>query len=130
MACSPTSRSLERCRKREWPAQVVEQWNQHSGTRKDLFGCIDLVALDGNPGVLGIQACSDGDLMTRARKAQEQPHLRDWLLAGNRFEVWGWKKRPHKRKDGTKSDVERWACRVYRITLAVNPQQTADLETW
>lgn len=106
-AKSPTARTLEALRRRGWPAQVVEKWLPGRrakkggrpgeteatpyGVRKDLFGCIDILALDGRPGSLGIQACASGDAAKRAAKAAEEPLLAAWLVAGNRFEVWAWR---------------------------------------
>lgn len=102
---SPTARTLEACRKRGWPAQVVEKWlpgrrrnpktgqleETAYGVRKDLFGFIDLVVLDDRPGVLGIQTCAGASLAARLDKAREQEHFEAWLAAGNRFQVWGWR---------------------------------------
>jgi hypothetical protein len=66
------------------------------GIRRDLFGCIDIVALDGLPGVLGIQATSLSNRAARVAKIRTDPEVaplaRAWLLAGNRLEVWGWAK--------------------------------------
>jgi hypothetical protein len=109
---SPTTLSLNYCRKLEWPVEVVEQklfvpfgprqfvapikrvvQPFFMTRRKDLFGCIDILALDGEMGVLGIQACAAGDISTRTKKALDQPHIRRFLELGNRFEVWGWKQK-------------------------------------
>lgn len=103
---SPTQRTLAHCRKLGFRVQVVERWVPFRGTdpetgeprrggvRQDLFGCIDLVALDGLPGVLGIQACAASSAAARMAKALcECDALMEWLRVGNRFEVWGWAKR-------------------------------------
>lgn len=90
---SPTARTLQECRKREWPAGVVERWIPQAGRRIDLFGIIDLIALDGGCGCLGIQATSGPNVSSRIVKAMESEHLKPWLAASNRFEVWGWAKR-------------------------------------
>lgn len=81
--------------------------------RLDLFGCIDLVVLDGLPGVLGIQATSSSNVAARRTKAETEcvDALEQWLKAGNRFAVWGWAKRGKagKRKLWTLS--ESWVTR-------------------
>jgi len=43
-------------------------------------------------GVLGIQATTRSNQAARFRKLREIPAARTWLLAGNRIQVWGWKK--------------------------------------
>ena len=90
---SPTARTLAFCRQQGWRAGVVERWLPHTKVRKDLFGCIDLVCLDGLPGVLGIQATSSSNMASRITKAKALDELRLWLDAGNRFECFGWAKR-------------------------------------
>lgn len=42
---SPTARALKECRSRGWIAQVVEQTIPHVFIKRDLFGCIDIVAI-------------------------------------------------------------------------------------
>ena len=71
----------------------MEKWIPQTKRRMDLFGCIDLVALDGQPGVLGIQATSGSNHSSRVAKALDEPRLQEWLSAGNRFAVWSWAKR-------------------------------------
>lgn len=88
---SPTSRSLAECRRRGWIAQVVEKWNPHARVRQDLFGCIDIVAVQEGQ-ILGIQACAGSSHAARRDKALAEPRLRAWLDAGARFEVWSWAK--------------------------------------
>lgn len=127
----PTARTLEHLRGLGWPAQVVEKWIPGRrqkiggapgetelnpfGVRKDLFGCIDIVALDGQPGCLGVQACAGGDVSTRAKKATAEPLLLAWLAAGNRFQVWGWREKWV--ATGAKTKAVRWRPRVVDVLL-------------
>jgi len=117
MADSPTARSLRECRDRGWLAEVVERWIPQSRRRHDLFGCIDLVVLDGSPGVLGIQATSGANVAARVTKIRQMvdelgmPHI--WLARGNRIEVWGWRKLA-KPVPGTR---RRWDLRVVEVHL-------------
>ncbi len=91
---SPTSRSLDFLRQAGYLADVTERWIAQAGVRRDLFGCIDLVAIHPREtGVLGVQATSLSNVSTRIAKAKGIPALRVWLTAGCRFEVWGWAKR-------------------------------------
>lgn len=110
MAASPTQRTLAEARKRGWTAQVVEKWIPQARRRQDLFGCIDLLALDGLPGSLGIQATSGSNHSSRIKKAADEPRLRPWLEAGNRFEVWSWGKR------GAHGSRKTWVLRAQALT--------------
>lgn len=114
MSASPTARSLDRCRKEGWLAAVVEKWIPQTRRRLDLFGFGDLVALDGQPGCLMIQATSTGNAADRVAKIVGpcEENARAWLEAGNRIEVWGWAKRS---RPGWKRKV--WTLRRYRIWL-------------
>lgn len=122
---SPTQRTLAECRRRNWEAAVAEYWQtipRHpgGGVRKDLFGFIDVVALDTSEGVtLAIQATSGTNVSARVRKIREEcsDQARAWLLCGNRIVVWGWKKYA-KRVDG-----KWWRVRECEVTLE-------DLETY
>lgn len=86
---TPTQRTLAALRKRGITAEVVERWIPRVMVRKDLFSCIDIVALDN--GILGIQTTSAANVSSRMHKAEAEPRLAKWLASGGRFEVWGWK---------------------------------------
>jgi hypothetical protein len=91
---TPTARTLACLRRNGYAAAAVERWLPGVGRRRDLFGCIDLVAVrQGVPGVLGVQATTTANLSARVRKAQGRAELRTWLAAGNGFECWGWERR-------------------------------------
>jgi hypothetical protein len=89
---TPTRLTLRRLREEGWVCQVVEYWNPFSRTRKDLFGCIDILAVKGER-TLGVQCTSNAHVAERLRKARESEELKAWLEAGNEFQVWGWSKR-------------------------------------
>ena len=52
MSKSPTSRTLDFCRKRGWIPYVTEHFNMFAHKRYDLYGGIDLVVMDDQPGLL------------------------------------------------------------------------------
>lgn len=85
---SPTARTLEWLRDHSIQAQVVERRIPHGRTTIDLFGCIDIVALDGQ--ILGIQTTTGDHHANRVAKAHEEPRIAMWLICGGRFEVWSW----------------------------------------
>ena len=118
---SPTSRSLDYCRKKGWFAGIVERYIAQCRQRFDLFGCIDLVALDELPGCLGIQATSGSNHSSRIKKALEEPRLLAWLRAGNRYEVWSWAKK------GPKGKRKVWTLRREPITLSEAEAYTEEL---
>lgn len=71
MADSPTSRSLKQLRADGYVAEVVERWNQYSKTRHDLFGIVDVLAMDGE--LLAVQATTTGNLSSRIKKSLASP---------------------------------------------------------
>lgn len=108
---SPTQRALAECRAREWQAQVVEYWLAPARRRVDLFGCIDILALDGAKGCLGIQVTSGSGHSARVKKSLAEPRIKAWVAAGNRFEVWSYAKR------GPVGKRKVWTLRVQRLEL-------------
>lgn len=111
-AKSPTSRTLDYCRKQGWDAAVVERWNPHARVRHDLFGVIDILAMDGLVrGVLAIQATTGSNLGARVEKVSEEPRARLWLVVGGRLECWGW------RKVGKRGEQKKWAVRRLKAEL-------------
>ena len=92
---TPTARSLARLRRAGALAQVVERYNPHAKRRVDLFGFIDIVALDGKPGTLGVQTTSADHISHRLAKLREEcaAAMTRWLEAGNRLVIHGWAKR-------------------------------------
>ena len=119
---SPTQRSLAYCKRMGWLAGVVERWlpapgHPAGGVRKDLFGFIDMVVLDGKGGALGVQATSSSNLSGRWHKVQQNcfSAADRWLREGNRIEVWGWAKRHYKLKNGKRSNEKRWTVRRIEI---------------
>ena len=92
---TPVQRTMRELRNRGMVCAVVERFNQHAGphgVRQDLFGIIDIIAVRPGLPTLGVQVCSATDHARRRTKAIEEARLITWLAAGNRFEVWSWKK--------------------------------------
>jgi len=97
---SPTQRTLAELRSRGWEADICEKWLPHVhrggggfGIRQDLFGWIDIIAIDPDRGVGGIQSTGTAFAehlrkLTNERAAQ----VRSWLEAGAWGELWGWRK--------------------------------------
>ncbi len=103
---------------------VTTLFKSAPAVRKDFLGCIDVIALDGCPGSLGIQACAGASASERAKKAAAEPLLRAWLQAGNRFQVWAW--REVWVGTGAKTKARRWRPRV--VCLVLVDGEIADTE--
>lgn len=91
---------------------VVERWNAHAHIRQDLFGCIDLVALDEKtPGVVGVQATSGSNHNHRVTKIVAEPLAELWVRCGNRLMVISWAKK------GPRGKRKVWTARMEEIGL-------------
>jgi hypothetical protein len=91
---------------------VVESFNAYAGRRIDLFGVIDIVAV-GHGHILGVQTTTGSNLSAREAKSLSEPRLLEWLRAGGRFELWGW------RKVGPRGKRKTWQVRRVEL-LEVN----------
>ena len=120
---SHTQRTLAALRKSGLVPAVVERWNPHAprpgggrGIRQDLFGCIDILALDpaGGP-ILAVQSTGQ-DYAGHMRKllGERRAMVRLWLLSGNALELWAWRKVKVKRGGKAK----RWAPRIRVLSLS------------
>jgi hypothetical protein len=115
---TPTARTLALLRDRGYLADVAERWLPRVNVRRDLFGCIDVVAIKAGCAVLGVQATTATNVSHRISKARELPALRTWLACNAQFQVWGWAKR-----------AGRWQVRIVELrgddlgAVVVKPEQ-------
>lgn len=97
MATTPTQRTLRALRDRGLVCAIVEKWNQYAGPfgiRQDLFGIIDVLALDPQRGVIGVQSTGQ-DFAGHMEKLKTErfEECRNWLSTpGTSLELWGWRK--------------------------------------
>lgn len=115
---TPTQRTLRALRDRGLVAAIVEKWNAYAGPhgiRQDLFGIIDVLALDPALGVIGVQSCGQDFSGHRTKILEERyQETLDWLRTpGTSLELWGWRKVKVKR-GGT---AMRWSPRVAHFTV-------------
>jgi len=114
----PTQRTIRELKNNGRVCAIVEKWNPHvgpHGIRQDLFGIIDVLALDPERGVVGVQCCG-GDFASHYRKMTEEraQEVMDWLQTpGTVLEIWSWRKVKLKRKG--KAMV--WRPKIREITL-------------
>lgn len=115
---TPTQRTIRELKNNGRKCAIVEKWNPHvgpHGIRQDLFGIIDVIALDPEQGVVGIQCCAGSGFSSHLKKITEEraQDTLDWLQTpGTALELWGWRK--IKKVRGGKAEV--WRPRVQRIT--------------
>lgn len=105
---SPTRRTLKILRDSGYTAEVVERFNHYTKTRHDLWGCLDVLAMGEDKGILGVQATAAG-VSSRVAKIvaleEENGQPGRWLRSGGRLEVWGFATRRSREKnaDGSRS---------------------------
>ena len=117
---SATQRTLRALRDQGRICEIAEKWQINpdipgGGYRKDLFGFIDIVVLDPQQGIIGVQSCTTS-YAAHYRKITTEVHEAaiEWLKCGGRIEIWAWRKVKLKRG----GLAERWMPRVVQITLA------------
>ena len=90
---SPTQRTLDHLRAAGYPlVQVVERWNPHAKVRQDLFGIVDVLAVN-EAGIVAVQTTSASNVAARITKITDSPALPILRKAGIRVLVHGWTKR-------------------------------------
>jgi len=107
---SPTTRSNKLLRDRGYIISIAESYNAFTKRRKDLFGWIDICALNPETGeTLGIQTTTGSGVSARIHKAENLKSFWIWLMCGNHAEFHGWRKI----KAGGK--VATWQPRIIRF---------------
>lgn len=101
-----TPRSMRYLREQGHDVDKAEHWlsfgPRGGGVRKDLFGFIDIVAMNDDH-LVGVQVTSRGHMSDRMKKAMDSPHFLRWCKHA-KFVVHGWDK--HKNRWRLE---ERWA---------------------
>ena len=109
---SPTQRTLKYLRDRGYVVAVTERWNAFAKIRQDLFGCLDLVALDlAMKRIIGIQTTSTPHIKDRIDKIKKLPEAKAWVECGGALLVIGWAKR------GARGEKKTWTPKVVRLAL-------------
>ena len=114
---TPTQRTIRILKDRGMPCAIVEKFNAHigpHGVRQDMFGIIDVVALDSEL-TIGVQSCGNS-YAQHLKKFKEERYQEccDWLSSPYRtLELWAWRK--VKAKRGGKAMV--WRPRVLNVTI-------------
>jgi hypothetical protein len=117
---SPTQRTMRYFKDLGMKVGIVERFNSHAGPfgiRQDLFFIIDIIGLDPEKGVVGIQSCGQ-DFAGHMKKIciEHYQETYDWITTpGASLQLIGWRKLKVKR--GGKA--MKWAPRIIEITLEV-----------
>jgi len=106
---SPTEHTLNYLKKMQFPAQVVEQWNQWAKRRKDLWGA-DILSRQGMK-LVAIQSTSGSHHADHVKGAIENPDVENWLVCGVAFEIWSWSKM------GKAGKRKLWTPRVTQLVI-------------
>jgi hypothetical protein len=95
-------------------AAVTEKWIPQINRRQDLYGFIDILAVNGTDTV-GVQATSGANVSSRVNKILSLQEPRVWLAAGRRIIVHGWAKQVigHTKKG---KPIKGWKLRAVEIT--------------
>jgi len=120
---SPTERTIKSLKEKGYACGIVERyisqvWNSNGkrGIRKDLFGILDIIALDPQRGVIGVQSTGE-DFSGHDKKIlfEKREEAIRWLSTpGAHLELYSWRK--IKKEKGSK--IEIWAPRVKVYSLA------------
>ncbi len=116
---SPVQRTIRALKEQGREAWIVEKWNAYAGEhgkRVDMFNIIDIVALDPQRGVIGIQSCAGSGFSEHYRKLTEEKAQEsiNWLSTpGTKLEIWAWRKVKLKRN----GKAMRWSARVEEVTI-------------
>jgi hypothetical protein len=116
-ALSSVQRTMRALREQGARCSVVEHFNPHvgeHGVRQDLFGILDIIALDPS-GVLGIQACgSDFKKHFDKLTVEHNQETLDWLSTpGTKLYIYSWRKLKLKRG----GLAMRWTAKIVEITI-------------
>ncbi len=92
---SPTQRTLKANKDLGRMCGIVERFNRFGGPhgiRQDLFGFIDIIAVDSDKGIVGIQSTGSAFSQHIHKMLEEcQEPLARWLVEAE-VELWGWRK--------------------------------------
>lgn len=94
---SPTQLTLQKLKTDGWTTlAIVEHWNAFARVRQDLFGFIDILAINEKGEVLAVQTTSYTNIYARIKKISLNEHINNVRKANWKIEVHGWRKKNNK----------------------------------
>jgi len=121
---SPVQRTLDWLRKHGYEAAKTEHWNHFAKRRQDLYGFVDVLAVNADQ-LLAIQ-CSD-DAHHAGHKAKILKNKAARLLAYHaEVEIWSWglKLTRERRKDGLLNRQKEQTLRRESLTAQLLPKRS------
>ena len=123
-------RSLAWCRAQGWEVQITERWNSFARIRQDLFGFIDLLALDVlSQTIIGIQTTVGSSMANRIDKIKAERRAIAFAQCGGLIMVHGWRQVAAHKKDGTRAARDKWALRVAKLQWCDDEWQVTEKES-
>jgi len=92
---TPTSRTLNYLRNNGYLCDIVERFIQGARIRSDLFGIIDIIAIQKNE-IIGVQSTGTA-FSAHLKKIETSKNLRPWMESGAGLWLIGWRKLKKKR---------------------------------
>lgn len=117
---SPTQRTLSAMREQGRICGIVEKFQQFGGSfgvRQDLFGFIDIIAIDPLEGIVAIQSCGQSFSQHVSKLTDERSEPMVAWLKHAPLELWGWRKVKNRLKGGGYGKGHRWRPRVADFSL-------------
>jgi hypothetical protein len=117
---TPTQRTLKAMREQGRLCGIVEKFQQYGGkfgVRQDLFGFIDIIAIDPTEGIVAIQSCGQ-DYSGHVKKLTEERNeaVFEWLKHAP-CELWSWSRRKYRLSNGSWSKGYRWKPRIADLRI-------------
>jgi len=110
-----TQKTLKFLRDLGCDVDKAEKFNAFAGPfgqREDLFGFIDIIALDDQRGIIAIQSTGPSGHAEHRKKILDCKFARKWLECGGIIELWSWRKLLVNRG----GSARRWQPRIEQIT--------------
>lgn len=108
---SPLARSMAFHKAKGHYVSKTERYNPFSKRLNDLYGFIDMVVMDDQMGLLGVQVTTTKNMNARLAKIRSIPESTVWLNKGLRIQVEGWA------LQGPRGGRKTWHLTMGEITL-------------
>ena len=112
---SITQRTLKYLRAAGYVCGIVEHWNSFCRVRQDLFGFIDIIAIDTKgKRIIAVQTTSGSHHSDRVTKIKMEERAIDWTEGGGSIMMISWT------KAGEKGKRKAWTPRMEMIHESLN----------
>ncbi len=119
-----TAKSTKLLRSLGFPYCIVTHWNGYAHKSVDAWGFQDIQFLNVmGTGVGAINACGEDvskHIEEYLSEDWKKENIKKWLITGNTFFIWAWRKRVHRLKDGSKGADKWWHLREIEFFMNGN----------